>query len=131
MSTISRVSLFGKLNPTLYKSIEGATVFAKLRGNPIVELCHWLYQLLQLDDSDIHRILRDADVEQGRLVAELQRALERLPNGANGIEDLSSDIDTAVERAWMQASRTSVPRQCAVGICCSPHWPTSACAPWC
>ncbi|WP_418648177.1 type VI secretion system ATPase TssH [Thauera butanivorans] len=104
MSTISRVSLFGKLNPTLYKSIEGATVFAKLRGNPLVELCHWLYQLLQLDDSDVHRILRDADVEPGRLVAELQRALERLPNGANGIEDLSSDIDTAVERAWMQAS---------------------------
>lgn len=104
MSTISRVSLFGKLNPTLYKSIEGATVFAKLRGNPLVELSHWLYQLLQLDDSDIYRILRDADVEPGRLVADLQRALESLPNGANGIEDLSSDIDTAVERAWMQAS---------------------------
>jgi len=104
MTTIRRVALFGKLNPTLYKSIEGATVFAKLRGNPIVELTHWLYQLLQGDDSDIHRILRAAEVEPGRLIAELQRALERLPAGANGIEDLSSDIDTAVERAWMLAS---------------------------
>jgi len=104
MTTIRRVALFGKLNPTLYKSVEGATVFAKLRGNPIVELTHWLYQLLQGDDSDIHRILRAAQVEPGRLVAELQRALERLPAGANGIEDLSPDIDTAVERAWMLAS---------------------------
>ncbi len=104
MSTISRASLFGKLNPTLYKAIEGATVFAKLRGNPRVEMCHWLYQLLQLDDSDIHRILRDSDIDPGRLVAELLRVLERLPDGASGIEDLSSDIDSAVERAWMQAS---------------------------
>jgi len=104
MTTIRRVALFGKLNPTLYKSVEGATVFAKLRGNPIVELPHWLYQLLQSDDSDIHRILRAAQVEPGRLIAELQRALERLPAGANGIEDLSPDIDTAVERAWMLAS---------------------------
>jgi len=104
MTTIRRVALFGKLNPLLYKSIEGATVFAKLRGNPIVELTHWFYQLLQGDDSDLHRILRAAQVEPGRLVAELQRALERLPAGANGIEDLSSDIDTAVERAWMLAS---------------------------
>jgi len=104
MTTIRRVALFGKLNPLLYKSIEGATVFAKLRGNPIVELPHWLYQLLQGDDSDIHRILRASQVEPGRLIAELQRALERLPAGANGIEDLSPDIDTAVERAWMLAS---------------------------
>jgi len=104
MTTIRRVALFGKLNPTLYKSVEGATVFAKLRGNPIVELTHWFYQLLQGDDSDIHRILRASQVEAARLIAELQRALERLPAGANGIEDLSSDIDTAVERAWMLAS---------------------------
>jgi len=104
MSKIRRVSLFGKLNPLLYKSVEAATVVAKLRGNSQVELCHWLYQLLQLDDSDVHRIFRDAHIELGRLVAELQRALEWLPSGANGIEDLSADIDTAVERAWMQAS---------------------------
>lgn len=104
MSTISRVSLFGKLNPTLYKSIEGATVFAKLRGNPHVELSHWIHQLLQLDDSDLHRILRGFSIDQGRLVAEVLRVLERLPTGAVGIKDLSPDIDLAVERAWIEAS---------------------------
>jgi len=34
MGEISRVTLFGKLNPVAYKTIEGATVFCKLRGNP-------------------------------------------------------------------------------------------------
>ena len=47
MSEISRVALFGKLNPLAYKAIEGATVFCKMRGNPYVELVHWLAQLLQ------------------------------------------------------------------------------------
>jgi type VI secretion system protein ImpH len=41
-SHISRVALFGKLNRLAYKAIEGATVFCKLRGNPYVELVHWI-----------------------------------------------------------------------------------------
>ena len=44
MSEISRAALFGKLNPIAYKAIEGATTFCKLRGNPYVELVHWLHR---------------------------------------------------------------------------------------
>ena len=58
MSEISRVALFGKLNTTGYKAIESATVFCKMRGNPYVELVHWVHQLLQAQDSDVHRIVR-------------------------------------------------------------------------
>ncbi|MDR2208889.1 MAG: type VI secretion system ATPase TssH [Azoarcus sp.] len=104
MSRISRVALFGKLNPVLHKAIESATVFAKLRGNPHVELSHWLYQLIQLDDSDLNRIFRHYDVDGGKLSANLLAALERLPTGALAIEDLSGDIDLAAERAWIMAS---------------------------
>jgi type VI secretion system protein VasG len=104
MSKISRVALFGKLNPVLHKAIESATVFAKLRGNPYVELSHWLYQLIQLDDSDLHRIFRHYDVDGGKFAANLLTALERLPTGALAIEDLSGDIDLAAERAWVMAS---------------------------
>ena len=32
-------------------------MFCKLRGNPYVELVHWLHQILQLQDSDLHRIV--------------------------------------------------------------------------
>ena len=58
MSEISRVSLFGKLNPLVYKTIEGATVFCKLRGNPYVELVHWMTQLLENNASDVHAVVR-------------------------------------------------------------------------
>ncbi len=34
MSDIGRVNLFGKLNPFLYETLEQATGFCRLRGNP-------------------------------------------------------------------------------------------------
>ena len=47
MTEISRSALFGRLNPTALKAIETATGFCKMRGNPYVELVHWLHILLQ------------------------------------------------------------------------------------
>src|SRR5207302_11230205 len=47
MAEIKRSTLFGKLNPLGYKSIEAATIFCKMRGNAYVETVHWLHQLLQ------------------------------------------------------------------------------------
>jgi type VI secretion system protein VasG len=58
MSEISRVALFGKLNPMAYKAIESATVFCKMRGNPYVELVHWFAQLLQTQGTDLEAIVR-------------------------------------------------------------------------
>ncbi len=101
MSDISRASLFGKLNPLLYKAIEGATVFAKLRGNPYVELVHWLNQVLQLDDSDLHRIVRRFELDASVLARNITEALDRLPRGATAISDLSPHIEDAVERGWV------------------------------
>lgn len=104
MSNISRVSLFAKLNPIAFKSVEGATVLCKLRGNPYVELVHWVVQILQQDDSDWHHILRHFEIDAGSLLADVQRALERPPGGAQGISDLSESITNTVERAWVYAS---------------------------
>ena len=104
MAEISRVALFGKLNSLAYKAIEGATVFCKLRGNPYVELEHWLQQILSNQDSDLHRIVRHFDIDNGRLAKDLTEALDRLPRGATSISDLSERLDDATERAWVYGS---------------------------
>ena len=101
MSGISRMQLFGKLNPVLYKAVEGATVFAKLRGNPYVEFVHWLNQILQLQDSDLHRILRHFEVDAAVLAKDVTDAIDRLPRGATALSDLSQHIEDSVERGWV------------------------------
>lgn len=101
MGEISRVKLFGKLNRICYKAIESATVFCKLRGNPYVELVHWLHQLLQLQDSDLHRLIKQFGIDPGRLAKDFTESLDRLPRGATSISDLSSHVEEAVERGWV------------------------------
>src|SRR5689334_18711630 len=104
MTEISRSALFGKLNSLAYKAIEGATVFCKLRGNPYVELVHWIQQILQTPDSDMHRIVRHFDVDSARLAKDITEALDRLPRGATSISDLSTHVESAVERGWVYST---------------------------
>ena len=101
---INRVALFGKLNSLGYKAIESATVFCKMRGNSYVELVHWLHQILQLPDSDLHRVIQRFDIEPARLARDLTETLDKLPRGATSISDLSSHVEQSVERGWVYAS---------------------------
>ena len=104
MSEIQRSKLFGKLNGLAFKAIEGATTFCKMRGNPYVELVHWVHQLFQSQDSDLKRIAEHYQLDAGRLAADLVAALDRLPRGATAISDFSPHIEEAIERAWVYAT---------------------------
>ena len=101
MAEISRVKLFGKLNRVCYKAIEGATVFCKLRGNPYVELVHWLSQLLQLPDSDLHRLIKHYGLDVSLIARDVTESLDRLPRGSTAISDFSPHIEDSVERGWV------------------------------
>jgi type VI secretion system protein VasG len=101
---IPRRSLFGKLNTSLFKAVESATAFAKLRGNPYVELVHWLHQLRQLPDSDFSRVINRSGINAAQLDQDFVRFLDRLPSGASGISDFGYRIELAIEKAWVIAS---------------------------
>ncbi|MBK6971659.1 MAG: type VI secretion system ATPase TssH [Sterolibacteriaceae bacterium] len=101
MSEISRVALFGKLNSVAYKAIEGATVFCKLRGNPYVELEHWVMQIVQSQDTDWHRVIKHFGLDVAVLAKDITLALDRLPRGSTAISDLAENISDAVERGWV------------------------------
>ncbi len=104
MAEITRSALFGKLNKLAYRGIESATVFCKLRGNPYVELVHWIHQILQLQDSDLHRIIKQFNLNPSNLARDVTDALDRLPRGSSSISDLSSNVEEAVERGWVFAT---------------------------
>ena len=105
MSTdISRASLFGKLNAIGYRSIESATKVARLRANAYVELAHWIDQIVNQQDSDVHRIVRHFDLDGSRLASDITASLDRLPTGATAISDFSDDVSSTVERGWVYST---------------------------
>ena len=104
MSEIGRMALFGKLNPLLYQTLEQATGACRLRGNPYVELAHWLHRIFQQQDSDLHRVLARFDIQVAAVERGITASLDRLPRGAGSVSDLSAHIDEAVERAWVYAT---------------------------
>ena len=106
MSEISRAVLFGKLDTLLFTSLESATAFCKLRGNPYVELVHWLHQLMQQQDGDLQQVIRHFSLDEPQLTRDIVAALDALPRGASSVSDLSEHIDSAVERAWVYGSLT-------------------------
>jgi type VI secretion system protein VasG len=111
MSDISKAALFGKLNPLAYKAVESAMVFCKLRGNPYVELVHWVHQVLQLQSSDLQLIVRNLELDAAKLARDITNSLDRLPRGATAISDLSHHFTDTFERAWVWATlKFSEPR---------------------
>ncbi|MEX0284432.1 MAG: Clp protease N-terminal domain-containing protein, partial [Paracoccaceae bacterium] len=104
MTEISRVALFGKLNKLGYQAVESATVFCKMRGNPYVEVVHWMHQILNGQDSDIHRIIQHYKLDPGAIATEMTRALDMLPRGATTISDLSEHLMDSMERGWVWGS---------------------------
>ncbi|BBU31945.1 protein ClpV1 [Burkholderia sp. THE68] len=104
MAEISRAALFGKLNPLSYRAMESASLFCKLRGNPYIEIVHWMHQILKLQDSDLHRIVAHFDIEPAALARDLTDALDALPRGGSSVIDIAPQMEEAVERAWVYGS---------------------------
>ncbi len=104
MAEISLKALFGKFNSLCYKSSEAATVYCKMRGNPHVEVLHFFHQVLQLQDSDLHRIIRHYNLNPSVLASDLTESLDKLPRGASSLSGFSADFEEAVERAWTYAT---------------------------
>jgi type VI secretion system protein VasG len=104
MTEINRMALFGKLDPLAYRAIENGAAFCKLRGNPYVELAHWMHQILLAADSDLRRLVRHFELDEAALERDLSAALDRLPRGATAVSDISAQVDEAVERGWVFGS---------------------------
>ncbi|MDO7844578.1 type VI secretion system ATPase TssH [Sphingomonas immobilis] len=104
MSEISRTALFGRLNPTALKAIETATSFCKMRGNPYVELVHWIHILLQDPRNDFAAIRTSFGLDDTKLTKDVVAALDALPRGATSISDFSPQIEEAIEKGWLYAS---------------------------
>ena len=98
--TVKRKELVGKLNPSCLKAFSAAAQAAKARGNPYVELVHFISELAHSERSDMQILLRAAGIDEARLDADLTRALDALPRGAGSVEEFSDHIFRAIREGW-------------------------------
>ncbi|GAB1362367.1 type VI secretion system ATPase TssH [Rhodobacter sp.] len=98
--TVKRKELVGKLNPTCLKAFSEAAGMAKSRGNPYVELAHFIDALSRTERTDFDIICQSAGIDGARLEGDIQRALDKLPHGASAVEEFSDHIFHAIREAW-------------------------------
>ncbi|MDR2796521.1 MAG: AAA family ATPase, partial [Spirochaetaceae bacterium] len=104
MAKLKRIQLFSKLDEKAYKSIESATILCKTRGNPYIELTHWVNQILLSENTDWHEIVRFFALDEAKLSKDMIAAMDALPRGASSISDFSNTIEMVIKEAWMTAS---------------------------
>jgi len=104
MAKLKRLQMFGKLDRTAYQAMESATILCKTRGNPYVELVHWVNQIVLSENTDFHCAISYFDLNAARLSKDLIAAMDRLPRGSSSITDFANSIEMAIKEAWMITS---------------------------
>src|SRR3954453_9377350 len=104
MATIDLKSLVSRLNDPCRRSLEAAAGLTLSRTHYNVEIEHWLVTLADRSDGDLVAILRHYEIDQGRFVTDLNRALERMKTGNGRAPSLAPDIVELVKQAWLLAS---------------------------
>src|SRR5215813_1142838 len=97
-------ALIAKLNFTCRDSLEGAAGLCLTRTNYNVELEHFLLKLSESQESDLAHIVRHFEINPGRLVADITRALDRLKTGNGRTPALAPQLPELIQQAWLIAS---------------------------
>jgi type VI secretion system protein VasG len=74
-------SLMAKLNTTCRRALEGAIGMCQSRSNYNVEVEHWLAKLMELDNTDLTRILKHYEIDGKKVMRELTKAIDGLRTG--------------------------------------------------
>ena len=97
-------ALIGKLNDTCRRSLESAAGLCLSRTNYNVEVEHWLLKILEVNDTDLGRLLRYYEIDASRLTRDLTHAIDRLKTGNSRPPALAPMIVDVVREAWVLAS---------------------------
>ena len=98
--TVKRKELVARLNPVCLKAFSAAAAAAKQRGNPYVELVHFITALADAERSDAQLILQAAGVDNHIFVGDTLKATDALPHGAGSVEEFSDHIFRAIQEGW-------------------------------
>ncbi len=104
MVSVALRPLVERLDDACRRALEAAAGLTLSRTHYNVELEHWLLKLAETAGGDVALALRHYDVDEGRLAADLNRALDRMKTGNARAPALSPDIVDWMKQAWLLAS---------------------------
>ena len=104
MAGLDLKSLIGKLNPVCQRSLEGAAGLCLSRTNYNVEIEHWLVKLLEQPGNDICLLLKHFEIDQGNLLADLTKSIDRFKTGNARPPLLSPEVCDLIKEAWLLSS---------------------------
>ncbi|MDR0780526.1 MAG: type VI secretion system ATPase TssH [Pseudomonadales bacterium] len=97
-------ALIARLNNTCKSAMEGAAGLCLSRTHYDVELEHLLAKLLESENTDLTRILRQFEISKSTLERELDRALAAFKSGNTRTPALAPQLPELIERAWLFTS---------------------------
>jgi len=96
--------LIGRLNNICRQALERAAGLTLSRSHYNVEIEHFLIGLADRADTDLAGIFRQWEVDSARLLADLNRSLDRMKTGNARAPSLSPEIVEMIKQAWLFAS---------------------------
>ena len=97
-------SLIGKLNSACRKSLESAAGLCLSHTHYDVELEHFFIKLLDIQDTDLQKILRYFEINESHLIGDLMGVIENFKAGNARTPALSPRIPQMITEAWLVAS---------------------------
>ncbi|MFN6053325.1 MAG: Clp protease N-terminal domain-containing protein, partial [Planctomycetia bacterium] len=104
MAATNLKALTSKLAPVCLRTLEGAAGLCLSKTHFNVEIEHWLLKLLETPETDLELIIRHYNLDKGRLIKELNSAVDKFKSGNGRAPSLSPDISELIRVAWLIAS---------------------------
>jgi type VI secretion system protein VasG len=96
--------LLRRLNPYCARAMEGAASLCQTRAHASILPEHWLLKLLEQGEGDLTVLARRYEWDMDALWQDLLAWLDNLPRSVRSRPELSDNIQTLMQEAWMRAS---------------------------
>jgi type VI secretion system protein VasG len=104
MSVSNLKPLIGKLNTACRKSLESAAGLCLSHTHYDVELEHFFLKLLDIQNTDVNKILAYCEINESHLIRDLTDVIEQFKTGNTRTPALSPRIPEMIKEAWLVAS---------------------------
>jgi type VI secretion system protein VasG len=104
MSVSNLKSLIGKLNTACRKSLESAAGLCLSHTHYDVELEHFFLKLLDIQNTDLNKILSYFEINESHLIRDFTDVIEKFKTGNARTPALSPRIPQMIKESWLLAS---------------------------